>query len=130
MTCTRAGQLQHAGGPGGPRVYTYFELAMEAVGVEIELTRLVYIQRATLNVRLHNKAELNSAKGKEILVYCVLPSNWCFTQFLNIFSANKFAILCSVDLLYYVYYFELLEVFCDRGSQILSSRAAFLPALT
>jgi hypothetical protein len=43
-----------------------------------------------------------------MLVYCVLSSKWCFTQFLNIFSANKVAILCSVELLNYVCYVVLL----------------------
>ena len=55
-------------------------------------------QQATLIVRLNNKTELNSANGKEILVYCELSSKWCFTQFLNIFCTNKVAILCYVKM--------------------------------
>ena len=53
-------------------------------------------------------------------------------QFLNTIYANKVAVLCSVELLYCVCCVVLLlELFCDRGPQIISTRAACVasPAL-
>jgi hypothetical protein len=80
---------------------------------------------------LNDKAIGCTELGKTQRMIALLRAVLKMTSYksLNIFPANKVAILCSVDLLYYFYETVLLNYSRDREPQILSSTAAGRSAL-